>query len=48
MILTNRLESFAKDNQLIDNTQIGFKKGCRTVDHMFILTTLIDKYVKKL
>ena len=48
MILTSRLESFAKDNQLIDNTQIGFKKGCRTTDHMFILTTLIDKYVKKL
>ena len=48
MVLTNRLESFAKDNQLIDNTQIGFKKGSRTVDHMFILTTPIDKYVKKL
>ena len=48
MILANRLESFAKENQLIDDTQIGFKKGCRTVDHMFILTTLIDKYVKKL
>ena len=48
MILTNRFESFAKENQLIDDTQIGFKKGCRTVDHMFILTTLIDKYVKKL
>ena len=48
MVLTNRIESFAKDNQLIDNTQIGFKKGCRTVDHTFILTTLIDKYVKKL
>ena len=27
---------------------IGFQKGCRTADHMFILTTLIDKYVKKL
>ena len=48
MILTNRLESFAKENHLIDDTQIGFKKGSRTVDHMFILTTLIDKYVKKL
>ena len=48
MVLINRLESFAKDNQLIDNTQIGFKKGSRTVDHKFILTTLIDKYVKKL
>ena len=48
MVLTNRLESFAKDKQLIDNTQIGFKNGSRTVDHMFILTTLIDKYIKKL
>ena len=48
MVLTNRLESFAKDNQLIDNTQIGIKKGNRTVDHMFILTTPIDKYIKKL
>ena len=48
MILTNRLESFAKENKLIDDTQIGFKKGSRTVDHMFILTTLIDKYVKNL
>ena len=48
MILSNRLESFAKENKLIDDTQIGFKKGSRTVDHMFILTTLIDKYVKKL
>ena len=27
LVLTNKLESFAKDNQLIDNTQIGFKKG---------------------
>ena len=43
MVLTNSLESFAKDNQLIDNTHIGFKKVGRTVDHMFILTTLIDK-----
>ena len=48
MILTNRLKSFTKDNQLIDNTPVGFKKGSRTVDHMLILMTLIDKYVKKL
>ena len=26
--------------------QIGFRKGCRTSDHMFILQTLIQKYVK--
>ena len=48
MILTNRLESFAKENKLIDDKQIGFKKGSRTVDHMFILASLIEKYVKNL
>ena len=47
-ILTNMLESCAKDNHWIDDTQNGFKKGSRTVDHVFILTTFIDKCVKKL
>ena len=48
IILSNRLEKFITSNNLIDDTQIGFKKNCRTSDHMFILQTLIDKYVKKL
>ncbi|MES9993748.1 MAG: reverse transcriptase family protein [Candidatus Thiodiazotropha sp.] len=48
IILKNRLESFVRDNNLIDDTQIGFKSNCRTSDHMFILKTLIDKYIKKL
>ena len=48
IILNNRLEKFITSNNLIDDTQIDFKKNCRTADHMFILRTLIDKYVKKL
>ena len=48
IILNNKLEKFITSNKLIDDTQIGFKKNCRTSDHMFILQTLIDKYVKKL
>ena len=48
IILNNRLEKFITSNNLIDDTQIGFKKNCRTSDHMFILQTLIDRYVKKL
>ncbi|MCU7800906.1 MAG: reverse transcriptase family protein [gamma proteobacterium symbiont of Lucinoma myriamae] len=48
IVLKNRLEVFVKDNNLIDDTQIGFKKDCRTVDHMFILRALLDKYIKKL
>ena len=47
MILTNMLDSFAKDTKLIGNTPIGFKESCRTVEHKFLLIALIDKYVKK-
>lgn len=32
--------------KLIRDEQIGFRKGRRTTDHMFILNTLIQKYVK--
>ena len=42
--INNRLEKFITSNNLIDDTQIGFKTNCRTTDHMFILRTLIDKY----
>ena len=48
IILNNRLEKIITSNNLIDDTQIGFKKNCRTSGHMFIEQTLIDKYVKKL
>ena len=48
IVLKNRLEQFVQENTLIDDTQIGFKRNCRTSDHMFVLRTLIDKYVKKL
>ena len=48
MILNNRIENFIASNNLIDDTQIGFKKNGRRSDHMFILQTLIEKYVKEL
>ena len=48
IILNNRLEKYITSINLIDDTQIGFKKNCRTTDHMLILRTLIDKCVKKL
>ena len=41
------LDSFAKDTKLIGNTPIGFNENCRTVEHKFLLITLIDKYVQK-
>ena len=45
-ILNDRLSKFICDNNLIDQKQIGFRKGSRTSDHMFMLKTLIDVYTR--
>ena len=42
-ILLGRLENFATKNNVIPPQQIGFKKGYRTADHVYVLKTLIDK-----
>ena len=42
-ILHNRLDSFIENNNILHKGQIGFRKGCRTSDHIFTLKTLIDK-----
>ena len=46
-IMNNRLKSYILKHRLVDQKQIGFKKGARTSDHMFVLKTLIDKYTTK-
>ena len=43
-ILNNRLQKFLDTNKTINHCQIGFQPKARTVDHMFILRTLIEKY----
>jgi hypothetical protein len=43
-ILNNRLTSFLKEKYITRREQIGFVKGCRASDHMFILQTIIQKY----
>ena len=47
MVMQNRLTKFFKDNNLIDEKQIGFNKGSRTSDHIMVVKSLIDKYTKK-
>jgi potassium voltage-gated channel Eag-related subfamily H protein 8 len=42
-ILHNMLDSFIENNNILYKGQIGFRKGCRTSDHIFTLKTLIDK-----
>ena len=46
-VLNNRFTKFLTSKNIIKNEQIGFMKGRRTTDHMFVLNTLIQKYVKK-
>ena len=45
MILNARLDKYLDKNNIIDVSQIGFKKNACTSDHMFVLKTLIDKYI---
>ena len=46
-VLNKRLDDFFDKRNLINCRQIGFKKGSRTSDHMFILKSLIEKYTKR-
>ena len=46
-IILGRLETFVTQNKILPPNQIGFRKGCRTSDHIFLLRTLIDKTQKE-
>ena len=43
--MNDRLTKYIEDNNLFTFNQIGFRKGHRTADHVFVLKTLIDKYL---
>ena len=45
-VLFNRLDKYLEDNNIIGSEQIGFRKQCRTTDHILTLKTLIDKSFK--
>ena len=47
-ILNNRLMDFTEKHKTIPFNQIGFKRNCRTSDHIFTLKTIIDKYINQL
>ena len=46
-ILNERLESYVKLKQILPHQSLGFRKGFRTEDAMFILSTILDKYAKR-
>ena len=45
LILLERLETYAEDNNIISKFQIAFRKGFRTADHVYVLKTLVTKLV---
>ena len=44
-ILNDRLTDFLEKNNIINENQIGFRRGKRTTDHVFTLKAIIDKYL---
>ena len=43
-IMNNRLNNFLIEKNIIDKSQIGFKKKARTSDHIFVMNTILQKY----
>ena len=46
-VLNARLLKWESENNIITDAQFGFRPGHSTVDAIFILQTLINKYLKK-
>lgn len=46
-IVCIRLTKWSEQNNIIDESQAGFRKGYSTVDNIFILQALIQKYLSK-
>ena len=47
LMIKSRLEHTINECKMIGDYQIGFKKGSRTADNVFLLKGIIDKYVQK-
>lgn len=45
-IINNRIVNFLDEKNLLPDEQIGFRKQCRTSDHIFILKNIVEKFNK--
>jgi hypothetical protein len=46
-LVNNRLQGYINDVGYVGPEQVGFKKGCSTIDHIFVLNALIELYLSK-
>ena len=44
-ILTNRLQKWSEENTVLDESQAGFRKNYSTIDNIFSLHAIIQKYL---
>ena len=44
-VLNERLTSYLEDNELLGDEQAGFRNGHSTLDHIFVLHSVIDLYL---
>ena len=47
LILNKRLQAWADQNDVIPDQSLGFRKGLRTEDGLFVLNSILDKYARK-
>ena len=45
-VLYNRMDKFVSDHNILNESQLKFRKSYRTTDHIFTLKFIIDKYLK--
>ena len=46
-VINQRIIKFVEKQRIVSHHQIGLKKSYRTADHIFIVKTLINKYLHK-
>ena len=47
LVINERLIEFLDARNILSHYQIGFRRGYRTVDHVFILNTILNSYFSK-
>ena len=46
-MMQGRLYKWAEENNKIDEAQAGFRKGYSTTDNLFVLMSMVQKYLSK-